>query len=81
MTAEQIEVAWPGLLAGPATHPGVSFAIVNSTEHGPAAIGEHGVIHLSTGEVTGSIRSRHLAVRPESTCCGLPNSTMLLIST
>ncbi len=53
MTAEQIEVAWPGLLAGLATHPGVSFAVVNSTEHGPVAIGEHGVIHLSTGEVTG----------------------------
>ena len=42
-----------GIVAGLATHPGVSFAVVNSTEHGPVAIGEHGVIHLSTGEVTG----------------------------
>jgi hypothetical protein len=53
MTAEQIEVAWPGLLAGLAKHPGVSFAVVKSAEHGPIAIGEHGVIQLDSGEVTG----------------------------
>lgn len=53
MSAEQIEATWPGLLAGLATHPGVSFAVVTSEVRGPVAIGEHGVIELRTGKVEG----------------------------
>jgi len=53
LNLEDMEVRWPGLVAGLASHPGVSFAVVNSATHGPVAIGAHGVNRLLTGIVEG----------------------------
>ncbi len=53
MTAEQIEAQWPGLLAGLATHPGISFAVVDTEAEGPVAIGDNGVLNLRSGKIDG----------------------------
>ena len=48
-----IEQAFPGMLSGLVTHPGVSFVVVQGPD-GPVAIGEPGTINLRTGEVSGA---------------------------
>ena len=50
---EDIEQKWPGLVKGLATHPGVSFVLVDTARHGPAVIGANGVQRLVTGEIEG----------------------------
>ena len=50
---EELEEKWPGLVAGLARHPGVSFALVQTGNHGPVALGAYGFHRLVTGEVEG----------------------------
>lgn len=53
MTFEQLEAAFPELLTGLIDHPGISLLLVTSSEHGPLAIGKHGVYFLKTGQIEG----------------------------
>ncbi|MGZ4618053.1 MAG: alkaline phosphatase family protein [Frankiaceae bacterium] len=53
LTAEEIEAAYPGLLAGIANHPGVGFVCTRTSSDGPVALGRDGVHHLVSGFVTG----------------------------
>jgi hypothetical protein len=51
-TVSTLEATYPGLLAGLATHPGISHVVV-ATDEGPVVMGEHGTVELRTGSVTG----------------------------
>jgi hypothetical protein len=52
-TAASIEQAYPGLLAGLTSHPGIAFAVVAADE-GPVVIGEAGSRNLVNGDVSGT---------------------------
>jgi uncharacterized membrane protein YvlD (DUF360 family) len=54
LTAEQIETAYPGLLAGIASHPGIGFVCVRTNNDGPVVLGRAGVHQLGSGVVSGS---------------------------
>ncbi|HEX5016284.1 MAG TPA: phage holin family protein [Actinomycetes bacterium] len=51
-TLTSIEVTYPGLLQGLATHPGIAFVVVMS-ESGPVALGPSGTCDLRSGAVSG----------------------------
>lgn len=53
MTLEQINSAFPNLLRGLTTHPGIGFVMVRSQQEGPLAIGPRGIHYLATGRVEG----------------------------
>ena len=53
LTAEEIELAWPGLINLLSRHPGVAFVVVATDRDGPVAIGRSGLQRLLTGEVEG----------------------------
>lgn len=53
MTLEQIEAAFPTLLSGLATHPGIGFLLVRSERWGPLAIGVRGIHYLAEKRVAG----------------------------
>ncbi len=53
LTVEDLEADFPGLVDGLATHPGISFLLVDTQAHGPVAIGAHGVHYLLTNEISG----------------------------
>ncbi len=53
VTLSRMEQLWPGLVAGLAHHPGVSFIVVATREDGPVAIGSQGIHKLLTNEVEG----------------------------
>jgi hypothetical protein len=53
LTAEEIELAWPGLISMLSRHPGVAFVVVATDRDGPVAIGRSGLQRLLTGEVEG----------------------------
>jgi uncharacterized membrane protein YvlD (DUF360 family) len=53
LTRAEIEARWPALLPGLTSHPGVSFAVVE-TDDGPVAIGPNGEHRLRDGAVTGT---------------------------
>jgi hypothetical protein len=53
MSLEAIESLYPGLVAGLAAHPGVSFVMVHSEHLGPIAMGAAGVHRLSDGAIEG----------------------------
>ena len=53
MTLEDLDAAFPALVPGLVDHPGVSLALVTSSEHGPLAIGKKGVYYLESGKVNG----------------------------
>ena len=53
MTLEDMDAAFPALVPGLVDHPGVSLALVTSSEHGPLAIGKKGVYYLESGKVDG----------------------------
>jgi hypothetical protein len=53
LTWEQIDDAFPGLLAGLTEHPGIGFILVRSEEHGPLAIGSRGIYYLAEDRVEG----------------------------
>ncbi len=53
MTLEDLDAAFPALVPGLVDHPGVSLALVTSSEHGPLAIGKKGVYYLESGKVDG----------------------------
>ncbi len=53
LTVEEIEAAYPGLLAGLADHPGIGFAVALSAAHGLVALGAAGVHFLDEDRVDG----------------------------
>lgn len=53
LTLEQINEAYPDLITGLITHPGIGFVLVRSAERGPMAIGAAGVCYLADGRVEG----------------------------
>lgn len=53
LTMEEISERFPALLPGLVIHPGISFAVVESAEHGPVAIGARGEHRLRDGVVVG----------------------------
>ncbi|MFT4039746.1 MAG: phage holin family protein [Thermomicrobiales bacterium] len=53
LTLEELDANFPALIPGLVDHPGVSLALVTSSQHGPLAIGKQGVYHLETGAVEG----------------------------
>jgi putative membrane protein len=53
MTLEEIDAAFPNLIPGLVTHPGIGFVMVRSAQHGPLAIGPAGVYYLNSGHVEG----------------------------
>ena len=53
LTLEEIEVYFPGLLAGLTEHEGIGFLLVYSAVHGPMALGAHGVCYLTEERVVG----------------------------
>ena len=52
-TLEQIEMVYPGLLAGLAAHEGVGWLMVHSEAQGPVVIGGNGRYFLADGRVEG----------------------------
>lgn len=52
-TLEQIESVYPGLLAGLATHEGIGWLMIRSSEHGPVVIGKNGRYILHTDYIEG----------------------------
>jgi uncharacterized membrane protein YvlD (DUF360 family) len=59
MTLEELEAAFPALLRGLATHPGIGFVLVRSAVDGLLAIGAGGVHYLDSDRVEG-----HSPLRP-----------------
>ncbi|MBA2598839.1 MAG: phage holin family protein, partial [Chloroflexia bacterium] len=53
MSLEQLDAAFPRLIAGLVDHPGIAFALVHSEEYGPLAVGETGAHHLRDGVIDG----------------------------
>jgi uncharacterized membrane protein YvlD (DUF360 family) len=53
LTLEEIEVLHPRLVRMLGSHPGISFVMVRSREHGPLAIGSNGRRRLDDGKVEG----------------------------
>jgi putative membrane protein len=53
MTLEEIDVLFPNLLLGLATHPGIGFVMVRSSQHGPLAIGARGIYYLQNDKIEG----------------------------
>ena len=53
LTSEEIDEAYPSLIAKLREHPGIGLLLVRSAEHGPLAIGAHGISHLADGRVEG----------------------------
>ena len=54
LTAEEIETAYPGLLAGLASHPGIGFVCTRTSSDGPVVLGRDGVHRLGSGQITGA---------------------------
>ncbi|MDR7273735.1 alkaline phosphatase family protein [Catenuloplanes atrovinosus] len=52
-TRERLDAAYPGLVAGLTTHPGVGVLVVG-TDGGPVALGARGAHHLADGTVEGA---------------------------
>ncbi len=69
MTLEEIDAAFPNLIPGLITHPGIGFIMVRSEEYGPLALGAEGVYHLNSGHIEGenplAVFSPHL---PQHLC-------------
>ena len=53
MTYEQILEAYPALLLGLVKHPGIGFALVESSENGPMVLGKEGIHFLTDSKVEG----------------------------
>jgi putative membrane protein len=64
MTLEQLDAAFPHLIPGLVTHPGIGFVMVRSQQWGPLAIGPRGVNYLAAGRIEGedplAVFSAHL---------------------
>ena len=54
MTYEQIQARYPELVLGLVKHPGIGFVLVDSAEHGPMAMGKHGIHFLADGKIEGA---------------------------
>jgi uncharacterized membrane protein YvlD (DUF360 family) len=59
VSLEGIALMHPQLLPGLVRHEGIGFVMVRSEEHGPLAIGRHGVHHLESGSIEGDDPLRH----------------------
>jgi uncharacterized membrane protein YvlD (DUF360 family) len=59
VSLEGIARMHPQLLPGLVRHEGIGFVMVRSEEHGPLAIGRHGVHHLGSGAIEGEDPLRH----------------------
>jgi putative membrane protein len=53
MTLEEMTAAFPELLSGLVSHPGIGFAMVHSSEKGPVVLGKKGSAFLSNGVIEG----------------------------
>jgi uncharacterized membrane protein YvlD (DUF360 family) len=53
LTAEDLAERFPALLPGLAAHPGIGFAVVDTLEHGPVAVGANGEHRVRDGVVLG----------------------------
>lgn len=53
MNYQEIQARYPELVFGLASHPGIGFVVVHSSENGAMAIGKQGIHFLDTGEVKG----------------------------
>ncbi|MGH2608778.1 MAG: alkaline phosphatase family protein, partial [Tepidiformaceae bacterium] len=53
MTLEEIQELYPGLVSGLASHPGISFIMVQSRRYGPVAMGSAGLHRLVDGVIEG----------------------------
>jgi hypothetical protein len=54
MTLEQVNAAFPHLIPGLVTHPGIGFVLVRSEQWGPLAVGARGIHYLADGRVEGA---------------------------
>lgn len=53
LTVDDLAARFPALLPGLVAHPGIAFAVVDTAEHGPVAIGENGENRVREGVVVG----------------------------
>ncbi|MGZ4902906.1 MAG: hypothetical protein ACXV6K_10275 [Halobacteriota archaeon] len=53
LTYEQINAAFPRLIAGLTDHAWIGFVMVHSAQHGPLAIGARGIHYLRDGRIEG----------------------------
>jgi uncharacterized membrane protein YvlD (DUF360 family) len=51
---EEIEAAYPDLVAGLLAHPAIGFVLVRSRERGSLVLGPHGSVSVADGTVTGT---------------------------
>jgi hypothetical protein len=65
MNREEIDVAYPGLVASLATHPGIGYVVVRSRDHGTVVLGRGGTRYLDEGRVDGRDPLRVFGVRAE----------------
>ncbi|MDF2143480.1 phage holin family protein [Knoellia sp. p5-6-4] len=65
MSREEIDAAYPGLVASLAMHPGIGYVVVRSQEHGTVALGRGGTRYLDEGRVEGRDPLRAFGGRAE----------------
>ena len=53
LTVDDLAARFPALLPGLVAHPGIAFAVVDTVEHGPVAIGAHGEHRVREGVIVG----------------------------
>jgi uncharacterized membrane protein YvlD (DUF360 family) len=53
MTREEIEAAYPGLVASLVAHPGIGYVVLRSREHGTVVLGRDGTRYLDQDRVEG----------------------------
>jgi uncharacterized membrane protein YvlD (DUF360 family) len=53
LTADDLAARFPALLPGLVAHPGIGFAVVDTAEHGPVALGANGEHRVRDGVVVG----------------------------
>jgi uncharacterized membrane protein YvlD (DUF360 family) len=53
LTKEEIDEAYPTLIPTLRNHPGIGVLLVRSAEHGPLALGAHGIRYLAEDRVEG----------------------------
>ncbi len=55
MTFEQIQEAYPELIIGLYSHPGIGYVLVKTEAQGDIVVGKHGVHYLSDDRVEGEV--------------------------
>ncbi|MFO7681391.1 MAG: phage holin family protein, partial [Chloroflexota bacterium] len=53
ITQEELEMRFPGLLAGLVAHEGIGWVMVKSAKEGPVVVGKNGRYYLASGKIEG----------------------------